>query len=295
MDALRSMTAFARAEAAQGAWSLTIELKSVNSRFLDPHIRMPRQMAPLEDRIRKFLKQRLVRGRVDLYITYESLEEASVSFRPDIPLAKGFVQAARSLKMEAGLSGELEISHLLMILREAVAGKEEPADLELLWSRLAPALEEAVAAAEKMAEAEAENLVADISARLDRIESLIEEIAARAPERLERAKQALTDRISSMLEDAAIDQDRLAQEIAILIDRMDITEEIVRTRSHIGQFRSYLEAGGEVGRRLDFLVQEIFREVNTISSKASDSEISQLVVEIKGELEKIREQVQNLV
>ncbi len=289
------MTTFSRAEAAGEAWSLDVELKSVNSRFLDAHIRMPRQMSALEDRIRKFLKQRLVRGRVDLFINYESLEESSVTFRPDIALAEGYVQAARRLKMEVGLPGELEISHLLQVLRDAITAKEEPADTELLWSRLAPVLEDAVAAAEKMSEAEAANLVSDISARLDRIEALIEEIGKRAPERLEEAKSALKERIASLLDEAVLDESRLAQEVAILTDRMDITEELVRARSHIGQFRHYLDKGGEVGRRLDFLVQEIFREVNTISSKASDSSISQIVVEIKGELEKIREQVQNLV
>jgi uncharacterized protein (TIGR00255 family) len=289
------MTTFSRAEAAGEAWSLDVELKSVNSRFLDAHIRMPRQMSGLEDRIRKFLKERLVRGRVDLFINYESLEESSVTFRPDIALAEGYVQAARRLKMEVGLPGELEISHLLQVLRDAITAKEEPADMELLWSRLAPVLEDAVAAAEKMSEAEAANLVSDISARLDRIEALVEEIGKRAPERLEEAKSALKERISSLLDEAVLDESRLAQEVAILTDRMDITEELVRARSHIDQFRRYLDKGGEVGRRLDFLVQEIFREVNTISSKASDSSISQTVVEIKGELEKIREQVQNLV
>ncbi len=292
---VRSMTAYARQEVNQGDWSVNLELRSVNSRFLDAHIRLPKSLAPLEDRIRKYLKETMIRGRVDLFVTYISMEDSTVSFEPDLAMAREYVKAVDLLKRDLVLPGEFAISDLLTNLNEVILVREAPADTELLWQRIFPLLQDLVKAACTMAQKEAEALVQDISSRLDRIEELLSAIEKRAPERLSQAQETLRERIQAMVADISVDDERIAQEIAVLADRLDITEELVRARSHVGQFRHYLRQGGEVGRRLDFLVQEIFREVNTISSKGSDSSISQMVVEIKGELEKIREQVQNLV
>ncbi len=292
---LRSMTTFARREAAGPDWNLGLELKSVNSRYFDLHFKAPREFSPLEDRIRRYLKQNLARGRMDLFIQYESFEEASASFRPKIGLAKGYLEAVERLGKAIGIHPVISMGELLTLFKDAISAKEELADVDSLWNRLRTPMEELVESALQMALKEGKATEEDIRKRLKRIEELAARISVRSTESLKEQERKMRERIISRLDDLPFDEQRLIQEAAILSDRLDINEEIVRLESHISQFYKYLETEDLVGRKLDFLLQEIFREVNTITSKSYDSTISHIVVEIKSEVEKIREQLQNIV
>ncbi len=293
---LRSMTCFARKELSTDEYQLTLELKSVNSRYFDFHSRLPREFLGLEDRIRKFLKEKLIRGRVDLFVQYDSFEEKELSFEPNLSLANGYLKAVATLCEELNIVNSLQVGELLKLLKDAIKVKEAPTDIERLWGILFPPLQELVDEALSMAFKEGEITEVDIKKRLSFIKKLSEKIAIQFESSIKEQTEALKKRILSRLKDfSEIDENRLIQEAAILADRLDINEELVRLESHLSQFYKYLELDEQIGRKLDFLTQEIHREVNTIASKASDSTISHLVVEIKAELEKIREQLQNVV
>ncbi len=292
---LRSMTTFAKTEASGPDWNLSLELKSVNSRYFDLHLRAPREMSGLEDKIRRYLKEKFIRGRVDLYIQYETFSDVPAAFEPKVGLAKGYLEAVNKLGQNIGVDSGLKMAELLMLLRDAIVPKEQEVDTDILWKRLKEPLEELTISALEMAQKEGLATEKDIRQRLGRIEELAAQIEARAEENLKLQQQRMKERILSRLEDFQLDEQRLVQEAAILADRLDINEELVRLKSHISQFYKYLEIDEQIGRKLDFLLQEIFREVNTITSKSCDSVISHLVVEIKSEVEKIREQLQNIV
>ncbi len=292
---LRSMTMFARKEGSGPDWSMELELKSVNSRYCDVHIRAPREFSALEDRIRRYLKEKFSRGRIDLFIQYESFEETPAAFEPKIGLAKGYLQAVEQLAQALGILPDLKMGEFLQLLKDAIVARQEQPDAEFLWQRLFPLLEELTDSAMEMAYKEGQATEQDIRKRVEHIEELGAAIAKRAQESVSEQQRKLKERIISRLEELPFDQDRIIQEAAILADRLDINEELVRLESHLSQFYKYLEIDQQIGRKLDFLLQEIFREVNTIASKSSDSAISHLVVEIKSEIEKIREQLQNIV
>jgi len=292
---VRSMTTFAKVHQEGDNWSVAMELRSVNSRYCDVYVRMPKWMGELEDRFRKMVKERLERGRVELFIQFEASDMEPTAFKADEGNAKAFMDAAREIKHSLGLSGELDIGQFLIVCREAIRPVENEADISVVWQRVEPALIELLEKAVAMASEEGANLTDDIKKRLTLVEKMLEQIEGRAEVHTREAQIALRDRITQLLGDLPLDENKIVTEAAILADRLDITEEIVRAKSHLKQFRRYLEHGGAIGRRLDFLLQEFFREINTMGSKSADQEISRLVVEIKGELEKIREQVQNLV
>ncbi len=292
---LRSMTAFSRKTFSGDTWSTTMELRSVNSRFFDCRVRIPRELAALEERVKKFLKEKLGRGRVDFVLYYESQEEVPVVFTPKVELARNYLDAVTSLAREIERPPELEVKDLLYLLKDVIAAREEDVDTTLIWDRIRPVLEDLLESAVDMAEREGMATEQDIRRHLSRIQELAADISLRAGENTKKQAEAMRERIAALLQDVPLDEVRIAQEAAVLADRLDINEELVRLESHISQFYKYLEAGGDVGRKLDFLVQEIFREANTMTSKAADTAISHLVVEIKAELEKIREQLQNVV
>lgn len=292
---LRSMTTFARVEPTGDDWSSTIELRSVNARFCDIRVRLPNWMNPLEDRIKKLVRERLVRGHIDLSIVYEGSETPKSAFEPDLELGRSYLSAARKLADGLGIENSLDLSSLLGTLEGAIVVREQQTDIERTWERIKGPLMELLDEAVAMSLREGTSLEKDLGSRLSQIEDRINSISRQADGHLKRAQEALMDKIQSILKDVPIDEGRMAQEMALLANKLDITEEIVRAHSHIGQFRSYLEKEEIVGRRLDFLLQELFREINTMASKSSDSMISQSVVEIKDELEKMREQVQNIV
>ncbi len=291
----RSMTTYASIKKYGSGWFCSMELRSVNGRYCDVSLRVPKWLVPLEDRIRKTVQSRLLRGRVDLTIRLDMGEMAPVDFEPDTNLAKAYVRACRQLSSDAGLSGDMDLTTLLSNLKEVIKPREREVDPDQFWETISEPLEELLDKAVAMSEREGENLADDLIKRLNEISAMLDSIADLEGEHTRQAQEALIARIQKLLEGQALDQARIAQEAAILADKLDITEERVRADSHIGQFKSLICSNGLVGRKLDFLLQEIFREVNTMGVKSADAKISSLVVDIKAELEKIREQVQNLV
>ena len=252
-------------------------------------------MNPIEDRIKKLVQERMLRGRIDLSIQLEGRDATTSVFEPDIDLGRSYLNAVKSLADDLGLEGTLDLSTLLCSLKDVIAVREQGPDTEKAWESIKGQLEELFDKAIAMSGTEGVALAKDLESRLSRVEQWVENISIRTEENLQKAQQALKDRIQSILRDVPADEGRLIQEMAILADKLDITEEIVRVRSHIEQFRKFFVKEGAIGRKMDFLLQELFREINTMASKSSDTMISHLVVEIKGELEKMREQVQNVL
>ncbi len=292
---IRSMTTFARKAVSGTALSCSMELKSVNGRYCDVHMRLPRSIAPVEDRIRKLIQKRLKRGRVEFYIQVESAEGLTPSFSPDVAAGKAWLRAAEILSEELRLDTRPTFSDLLSSVPGVISMGQEETDEDAIWKQLSPGLDELLDRAIEMSRREGDDLEKDIRARLKKIQGLLDQITSRKEEQLAAAQQALKERVMKLLENTELDEMRIAHEAAIMADRLDITEETVRASSHLVRFAEYLESDEPVGRRLDFLTQELFREFNTMASKSWDSIISQAVVEVKGELEKIREQVQNIV
>lgn len=292
---LRSMTTYSRVESSEAHWKLSLELKSVNNRYCDVNIRLPRWMNGIEEKIKKIVRSGLERGRIDLFINYEGEGASKPVFEPDIELGLAYVNAVKWLAGGLGIKPDLDISTLLSAVKDVIRTGEEPQDLEVVFDRLEPWLASLLDQAVEMASIEGGRLEEDIIERLKKIEEFLRMIGEKSSENIEISVNTLKERVARHLEAIPVDENRIAQEIVILTDRLDITEEKVRAESHLKQFRDILDAGGSVGRKLDFLLQELFREVNTMASKSSNQHISQWVVEIKTELEKIREQVQNVV
>ncbi|OGW28554.1 MAG: YicC family protein [Nitrospirae bacterium GWC2_57_13] len=294
------MTGYGRADARSGTSSFAIEIRSVNSRFIDIQMRTPKVLVPLEPRIRKAIQEKFSRGRFDLFVTRNGEGARAGRIALDSDRADQYVKALTELKRRYSLPDDVDLA--LLAGREGVFTAEEaPDDAEALWKDLAGGMAKAFEALDVMRVDEGKALARDISSRLVRIEELAQEIGVRAPRSLEEARKRLTDSVRKLLGDAEgvhhePDPLRMAQEIALLADRTDISEELTRFASHLRQFRSLLAAGKTeaVGRKLDFLLQELNREVNTLASKAQDADISYGAVNIKAELEKIKEQVQNI-
>ncbi|MFB5084005.1 YicC/YloC family endoribonuclease [Symbiobacterium thermophilum] len=289
----RSMTGFGRGEASGEAGRVTVEVKAVNHRFSEVVFRMPRQFSALEDRVRRLIQGRTARGRFEVYVAWEPSAEAR-AVKVDKDLALAYYNALRQLAEEIGSNQELSLDTLAR-LPEVLSVQEGELSDDEIWALLEPALTQAMAGLIAMREREGAALAADLAGRLDRLEAFRAAAAARAPQVVEEYRQRLTRRLEELLPPTnPVDPQRLAQEVALFADRADITEELQRLASHIDQFRRALETDDAVGRKLDFLVQEMGREVNTIGSKANDADLAAAVVAVKSELEKIREQVQNL-
>lgn len=287
------MTAFGRgqAQAHDGAW--VVELRCVNSRFLDPHFRLPHGLAGLEDRIKKALAVRLTRGRINIAVKAAGAVEAPPRLILNKPLVHEYRRVLEELKAELGLSGDPGLGPFLAN-RDLVLVEDASPDLDQLWAELEPAFRQALDEVEAMRSTEGANLAKDLAERLDLLEELFSQAAAQAPLVVENYRVKLKDRVAQIMADLEPDANRLAMEVAILADKCDVTEEAVRAQSHLGQFRESLEANEPVGRKLDFLLQELNREANTMTSKLPDAKASQLCVDIKTELERLREQVQNI-
>ncbi len=289
---MRSMTGYGRCQMQQGAWEVTAELRAVNHRYLDIAMRLPRNLLFLEDGVRKGLAS-LVRGHVDVYITVRQMEGASRVAEPDTALAASYVAAAKAIAEATGAANDLTVSQLMKL--EGVTTLTESAmDEEAVSALCAEALNGAIAQLDDMRLREGENLRADLAEHLDKVVSLREQVAAYAPKVVEEYRQRLTERLSK-LPIEPVDPARLAQEVAIMTDKCAIDEELSRLMSHITQLRRYLDMPGETGKKMDFLIQEMNRETNTIGSKCSDAAIAQCVVDMKSEIEKLREQIQNAV
>jgi uncharacterized protein (TIGR00255 family) len=291
---IRSMTGFGRKEAADAGGHFVIEIRSLNNRYLDIQVKIPRGLAMLESRVKKSVQDRFSRGRFDVIITRNGGREKSAKLVVNEELAGQYVAALRDLKSRYGLNGDIELS-TVAAFQDIVAVSETIEDPETLWQILSSGLLQALEELDRMRTEEGTALAQDIMARVGTIDLLASSISKQVPASIERARKRMTDTLNRLVAEQP-DPIRLAQEIAILAERTDVTEELTRLGSHMKQFCTLMtDANAEaVGRKLDFLIQEIGREVNTIASKAMDAEISMDVVNIKAELEKIREQVQNI-
>lgn len=290
---VRSMTGFGRGEFTGELGRIVVEAKAVNHRFSEVVFRMPRQFNPLEDQARKLVLREVTRGRVDVFVTWTPSARTK-SVQVDKDLAMAYYYALKELGEEIGSNLELTADTLTR-LPDVFSVVEAELTAEELWPPFAEALSAALSGLLAMREREGAALAQDLLSRIQRIEQIRNEIAQRAPLVVEEYRAKLTRRLEELLPPSSgVDPQRLAQEVAIFADRADISEELQRLASHMVQFRSALAGDGPVGRKLDFLVQELGREVNTIGSKANDAAITNLVVEAKSELEKVREQVQNM-
>lgn len=288
-----SMTGFGRANVLIDGRELTVELKSVNHRYLDLTFRMPRHISFLEDEIRRILTARLTRGHVDVFVSYRNTREDARTAVFDAALLKAYLAAAAECADSFGLRNDLTVTSALRLpdVMDVVEAEEDrDAVIELLRAAMDRAVDELIG----MRRVEGERLCTDLLARLEVVLSLRADIEKRAPLVVEDYRAKLRERIAAILENTEVDQNRLAQEVALFADKANIDEELVRLKSHVCAARELLSNGEAVGRKMDFIVQEMNREFNTIGSKANDKDITALVIEGKAEIEKIREQVQNL-
>lgn len=291
--AVYSMTGFGRGEVANQQRQIQVELKSVNHRYLDVSVRMPRALSFLEDALRKQLATRFARGHLDVYISLKTTGNTANQVKLDQPLLREYLQAIHLAKQQFDLADDFTLSQAIQ-LPDVLQCEQAPQDEQAL---LAEVLQAAQLAADRLLEmraSEGERLKQDILSRIQTLGALLEKVRERTPEVSKRIMARLRERIGQLLEQQSIDESRLAMEVALLAERSSITEEIVRLGSHLDQFGENCSLGVPIGRKLDFLVQEMHREVNTIGSKANDLEITNLVVEMKSEIEKIREQIQNI-
>ena len=288
-----SMTGYGRGMASKEGRELTIELKSVNNRFLDIGMKLPRQLSFLEDSLRKLLNDALSRGHVDVFVNYRNLRSDAKTVRVDEALLKAYLASARESAQDLGLTDDLTLSRVLT-LPDVTTILPADEDQQALADLGREAMTMAIENLKAMRLKEGERLKLDLSARMDAMTGFAAAIEKRAPAVAEEYRTKLTARIEEMLGETEVDRSRLATEVAIFADRAAIDEELVRLNTHLIHFRELLAAGEPVGRKMDFLVQEMNRECNTIGSKANDAELTSIVLLCKAEIEKLREQIQNI-
>ena len=289
---MRSMTGCGRCQMMAAGMEMTLELKTVNHRFLDVSCRLPRSLAFLEETLRRGIAAGLKRGHVEVFLTVKSTGESARQVVVDEALAVSYARAANQIAQAIGRTSDLTVTKLLT-LPGVTELTEAEMDQEAALALCAQVVEETVAQVNAMRDREGEALRADLTAHLDQAAAIRELILARAPKVVEEYRQRLEARLAQMQLEA-VDPARLAQEVAIMADRCAVDEELSRLESHIRQMRGYMTKSGEVGKKMDFLVQEMNREANTIGSKANDAAIAQMVVDLKSEVEKLREQIQNV-
>ncbi len=290
---LKSMTGFGRGEGDTTLGKVVVESRSVNHRYGDINIKLPKRLNLFENRIKEIIRSQVSRGRVDVSLRLDNAGGEKIQLTVDLDLAEQYYQALHDLKERLRLKDEVTLG-LLAGAKDLIVAREELGDIEPYWQEILPVLKQSLKNMDDMKRVEGESLTEDLQQRLGNITSQLQTIKQQYPLRLKAFFTRLQDRLRSLLEGLETDPSRFQQEVAFLAERTDITEEIVRAESHLAQFRGLLETNDPVGRKMDFLLQEIHREVNTVSAKANDADISQRVVEIKSELEKIREQVQNV-
>ncbi len=291
---MHSMTGYGRGECVKDGFKFTVELNSVNRKQNDVSINLPKELVELEPRIRDAINAQLSRGRINVVVAYHrGTAKAEEQIELDVALAKAYYRAIQKLQKQINLNGSLTLDTILRapgVLKLA----ESMVDAEAMWSGVEAALRKALVQMVKMREREGKFLAADLARRLDTIATGLELIRKVAPEAVKRYREQLHARVKEAGLNVPLDDERLVKEVVIFADRCDITEELTRLASHLSQFREQLQADEPVGRTLDFLAQEMNREINTVGSKANAAEVSQQVVKMKAELEKIREQVQNI-
>ncbi|MBQ9764414.1 MAG: YicC family protein [Phascolarctobacterium sp.] len=294
------MTGFGRGQYEDENFSVTVEMKTVNHRYNEVAIRLPRFLNPLEDKIRKTILKTVNRGRIDVFINADYTTSENCTLKVDKNLAAAYHKALQEVGAAIGLT-ELNINTAQEVMylsrcQDVINVKEGFFDVETVWPKVEQAVKEALDNLVAMRETEGGNIYGDFIYRADLIAEKLTQIEARSPMVVEEYQAKLSDRLNNLLADhnITVEPERLLQEVAIFADRASITEEIVRLKSHIKQFKNIINSDQPVGRKLDFLIQEFNREANTIASKANDYTLAQIVVEIKAEIEKIREQIQNI-
>lgn len=290
---VKSMTGFGRCEVSEGDRKMTVEMKSVNHRYLDVSIKMPKKLNFFESAIRSLLKTYLQRGKVDLFITCEDLSEAKGALRYNRELAAEYLKYLNQMAEEFGLENDVKASALsrypeVLVMEEAQDNEEE------LWKLLEQALKGACVQMVETRSKEGENLKKDLNDKLDEMLEHVAFIEERAPQIVAEYRKKLEDKVQELLADAQIEESRLAAEVTIFADKICVDEELVRLRSHIEHTKAVLQEKDSVGRKLDFIAQEMNREANTILSKANDLEVSNRAIELKTGIEKVREQIQNI-
>lgn len=293
---MKSMTAFGRARGTQGGKDITAEIKSVNSRYLDCSVKLSRAFSFLEDRIKPYLQSKgLTRGKVDIYIGVDVIESAQADITVDFALAEGYLNALRSIRDEFSLRDDISVMSLARYSDIFVVKKPEE-DVEKDWADIVVVLDEAIEQFIIAREREGSNIENDLCTKIDGIRETVDKIEELSLGDTADYKVKLEERIRKMLSDnkISIDESRILTECAIFADKVAIDEELVRLRSHFDAFDEYTKSTEPVGRKLDFLMQEMNREINTIGSKCNNSNIARYVVDVKTELEKVREQIQNI-
>ena len=290
---MQSMTGYGKAEYSEGGITLTVELKTVNNRFLDVIPKYPRAFVSLDDLIRKTVQSKIKRGRVELFVTYQNTNESGKTLVVDKSLADQYVRLAKEFSSEYSLSNDFNVMSLIKspdVVTEQM-GEDKTEELaEILRSTLEKALDNLI----EMRKVEGEKLEKDILSRADVVERLVGEVAERAPKIKSDYEERIRVRIAEILGDVKYDESRLLQEVAIFADKSNIDEELTRLKSHISQLREICKSGVDTGKKLDFLMQEFNRETNTVCSKSNDLEITKRGLALKNEIEKMREQVQNI-
>lgn len=290
---IKSMTGFGRCEITEGDRKYTVEMKSVNHRYLDANIKMPKKLSFFESSIRNELKNYVQRGKLDLFITYEDFSESNVCIKYNKDIAAEYLGYLKAMSEDFGLDNDVRVSTLSRY-PEVFSMEEQAVDEEEIWKGLSKAIQKAAEGLVETRIKEGGNLTADLKGKLDGMLEHVTFIEKRSPQIIDEYRKRLEERVHELLGDASVDESRLLTEITIFADKVCVDEELVRLRSHIETMKQALSDGGSIGRKLDFIAQEMNREANTILSKANDLEISNRGIDLKTEIEKVREQIQNI-
>ncbi|MCH4072714.1 YicC/YloC family endoribonuclease [Pseudoramibacter sp.] len=292
---MKSMTGFGRADEQSQEWRISVEIKTVNHRYRDDTLHMPSILNALELKIKKEIELYISRGRVDVYIQFLKLGSDQKEIELNADLAQAYIHVLNQLKtLDPMMGNEIGVG-LVAQFPDVVQVSEKKQDDALNWERLKPVLDRALERVVESRVQDARAMSQDMSQRIEKIKDMMAGISQRAPEMLKQYRQTIYQRVSEFVKDSAIDEGRILTEIAVMADRLDITEEITRMRNHLERLSAFFGENEEpIGRKCDFLIQEMNREINTIGSKSSDLEIQNLVVDVKAEIEKIREQIQNI-
>lgn len=290
---LKSMTGYGRNEAIEGGKKILCEIKSVNHRYSDYSVKVPKYYGFLEDKVREFASKHISRGKVDIYVAIESYGEADKEIVVNTELARSYIDALCKLRDEFNLRDDISVNSVARYPDIFVSQRKEE-DEEEIWESVKKVLEPAILSFTAMREREGERIQKDLEQRVEYMKTLASRIDERSPETVAEYREKLYGKIKAVLEDREIDDARVLTEVAIFADKVAVNEEMVRLASHFDEFYGICASGEPAGRRLDFLIQEINREINTTGSKASDIEIAKIVVDLKAETEKLREQIQNI-
>ena len=290
---IKSMTGYGRSQQLADGMNITVEIKSVNHRYFEFSSKLPRSYGFLDEKLKSFFNGKLTRGKMECYVQIEAVEEPDTVISLNHTLVKGYLDAYKELSETYGLENNIKVSDISRV-SDIFTVRKQAADEERIWVAVQTVAQAALEGFIAMREREGARLKADVLSRLDEIISNVEFIEERSPQTVAEYNEKLLGRLKELLGDTHIDEQRILTEAAIFADKIAVAEETVRLRSHISQLRSFLDQSDAVGKKMDFLVQELNREANTIGSKAQDVEIARRVVSIKAEIEKIREQIQNI-